>query len=288
MKNGFDEYPIIFTHVPRSAGTTLITILERQYRRDEQFYFYVREKFGNTDEAQAEFERMPEERRRRLKVVQGHMGFGLHRHFERYTYITLFREPVSRLVSYYFYILKEPGHYLHNLVIGNRMRLEEFATAGLSAELDNAATRQISGASGVPYGGCTEKMLETAKLNLVRQYAVAGLTERFDETALLLKRHFGWSYPLYTRRHVIKNKPVREQVPEGTVKVIEQANALDVALYRFAKKRFEALVAEQDESFAGELAKLKKYNGWLSRLGHPRAGDLGLAAWALYVRLARQ
>jgi hypothetical protein len=288
MKTDFDEYPIIFTHVPRSAGTTLITIMERQYRRDEHFYFYVREKFGNTDEALEEFARFPEERRGRLKVVQGHMGFGLHRHFDRHTYVALFREPVARIVSYYYYILKEPSHYLHNIVIGNRMRLEEFVTGGLSTELDNALTRQISGVSGVPYGGCTEKMLETAKLNLIRQYAVAGLTERFDETALLMKRLFGWSYPLYTRRNVIKNKPVREQLPESTVKLIEQANALDVALYGFAKKRFEVLVAEQDESFAEELAKLKKYNGWVQRLSHPRVGDVGLAAWALYLRLARR
>ena len=288
MKNGFDQYPIIFTHVPRSAGTSLITILGREYPADEQFYFYVREKFGNTDEALEEFRRLPEERRRRLKLLQGHVGFGLHTHFERYTYITLFREPVSRIVSYYFYILKQPGHYLHNIVLANQMRLEDFVTSGLSTEFDNIQTRQISGVAGVPYGRCTEKMLETAKLNLLRHYAVVGLTERFDETALLMKRHFGWHYPLYTRRHVIKNKPVREQIPEGTVRLIEQTNSLDVALYRFAKKRFDGLIAEQDDSFREEMGRFKKYNAWMTRLSHPRVGDVGIAAWRLYLKLARR
>ena len=287
-KNGFDQYPIIFTHVPRSAGTTLNTILDREYPADEQFNFYVREKLGNTDEALAEFARLPEERRRRLKVLQGHINFGLHSRFERYTYITLFRKPVSRIVSYYFYILKQPGHYLHNIVIADQMRLEDFITSGLSTEFDNIQTRQIAGVTGVPYGRCTEKMLETAKLNLVRYYAVVGLTERFDETALLMKRHFGWHYPLYTRHHVNRHKPAGEQIPESTVRLIEQTNSLDVELYRFAKKKFDKLVAEQDDSFREELDRFKKYNAWMRRLSHPRVGAVGIGAWRLYLKLARR
>jgi hypothetical protein len=198
------------------------------------------------------------------------MSYGLHRYCDRYTYIALFRDPVDRVVSYYYYIIKQPGHYLHNIVLANRMRLEEFVSAGLSTEFDNIQTRQISGIEGVPYGTCTEKMLETAKLNLIRQYAVAGLTERFDETIILMKRHFGWSYPLYVRRHVQTNRPVRDKIPESTIKLIEQTNALDVELYRFAAKKFDRLVSEQDESFQDELNKLKKYNAWLQGLSHPR------------------
>ena len=285
MSNGFDQFPIIFTHVPRSAGTTLITILERQYRPDQQFYFYVREKFGTTSEALEEFMQLPEEKRNGLKVLQGHMSYGLHKYYDRYTYIALFRDPVERVVSYYYYIIKQPGHYLHNIVLANRMRLEEFVTAGLSTEFDNIQTRQISGVEGVPYGKCTEKMLETAKLNLIRQYAVAGLTERFDETIMLMKKHFGWSYPLYSRRNVQKNKPVKEKIPEATIKLIEQKNALDVELYRFAKKKFERLLSEQDESFHEELNKLKKYNNWVQG---QRVGDAGLALWSLYLKLNRQ
>lgn len=284
MSNGFDQFPIIFTHVPRSGGTTLITILERQYRPDQQFYFYVRE-VRHSQRGPRRIHAAPQTKRNRLKVRQGHMSYGLHRYYYRYTYIALFRDPVERVVSYYYYIIKQPGHYLHNIVLTNRMRLEEFVTAGLSTEFDNIQTRQISGVEGVPYGKCTEKMLETAKLNLIRQYAVAGLTERFDETLILMKRHFGWSYPLYSRRNVQKNKPVKEEIPEATIKLIEQKNALDVELYRFAKKKFERLLSEQDESFHDELNKLKKYNAWVQGL---RYRDAGLAFWSLYLKLNHQ
>jgi hypothetical protein len=33
-----------------------------------------------------------------------------------------------------------------------------------------------------------------------------------------------------------KNKPVKEKIPEATIKLIEKTNALDLELYRFAKK----------------------------------------------------
>ena len=285
MSNGFDQFPIIFTHVPRSAGTTLITILEREYGSDRQFYFYVREKFGTTSDAMEEFMSLAEEKRRRLKVLQGHMSFGLHRYYDQHTYIALFREPVERTISYYYYIIKQPAHYLHSIVLGNRMGLEEFIKSGLSTEFDNILTRQISGVEGVPYGKCTAKMLETAKLNLVRQYAVAGLTERFDETVILMKQLFGWRYPLYTKRNVQNNKPVKEKIPEATIRLIEQTNALDIELYRFAKKKFVQLVAEQDGSFHDELNNLKKYNSWLQR---PRVGEAGITLWSLYLSLNRQ
>ena len=102
---------------------------------------------------------------------------------------------------------------------------------------------------------------------------------------MLMKKHFGWSYPLYSRRNVQKNKPVKEKIPEATIKLIEQKNALDVELYRFAKKKFERLLSEQDESFHEELNKLKKYNNWVQG---QRVGDAGLALWSLYLKLNRQ
>jgi hypothetical protein len=84
------------------------------------------------------------------------------------------------------------------------------------------------------------------------------------------------------------NRPVRDKIPESTIKLIEQTNALDVELYRFAKKKFERLVSEQDESFQEELNKLRKFNAWLQGFSHPRVGSAGLALWSMYLKLNRQ
>ena len=289
MSERFNSYPVIFTHVPRSAGTTLVSIMKRFYPKDAQFNFYVREQAGTTAQAMEEFKNLPEQKRGRLKLLQGHTSFGIHQYYDSYTYITLFRDPVERIVSYYYYTLKRPRHYLHNILISNRMRLEDFIASGLSTELDNIQTRQISGSQNVPYGQCTEKMLETAKLNLVRYYAVTGITEHFDESVMLMKRRLGWTYPFYVKQNIIDDRPPKSQIPESVVRHIEQHNALDVQLYRFALERFRATVEGQDESFQTELDKFRKYNAWLQRMsGRPYAAGLGLTLWGLYAKLRRQ
>jgi hypothetical protein len=284
MSRRFRNYPVIFTHIPRSGGTTLARILEKQYSRGEQFFFYVRQKGGNTDEALAEFAGLSCERRRRLKLLFGHTSFGIHEGYEHYTYITLLRDPVERAISYYYYVITQPGHYLHDMVLRDRMRLEDFVASGMSTELDNIQTRQISGVKDIRYGKCSVKILESAKLNLVRQYAICGITERFDESVILMKRLLGWDYPFYLKRNVISAKPSMAEVPESTVRTIKRINHLDTQLYQFALAKFQATIDEQDGSFRRELEVFRKYNGVLGR------HDLGKSAlffWNQYVTLRR-
>lgn len=44
------------------------------------------------------------------------------------------------------------------------------------------------------YGQCSPEMLESAKKNL-QDFAAVGLTERYNETLILLKRAFNWHNP---------------------------------------------------------------------------------------------
>jgi hypothetical protein len=57
---------------------------------------------------------------------------------------------------------------------------------------------QVRRIAGVPpeKGPCTEATLEKALEHLRTDFAVSGLTERFDESLILMKRRLGWSkYP---------------------------------------------------------------------------------------------
>jgi Sulfotransferase family len=288
MKYRFDRYPIIFTHIPRSGGTTLVSIMARQYRSSEQFSFYVRQKAGNIDDSVAAFSQLPEERRMRLKLLQGHVSYGIHEQYDTYAYTTLIRDPVERIVSYYYYILKRPEHYLHSIVIRDRMRLEQFVASELTSELDNAQTRQISGGPNVPYGKCSAVMLNTAKLNLIRSYDVFGITELFDESVMMMARHFGWSYPFYIKQNVIKERPLKARIPSSTIELIEQRNPLDLELYRFANSKFTELLSQQDQSFKEELEKFKRYNELMRRLDNSFGGKFDVALKYLYAKFRRQ
>lgn len=287
MSVKFNNYPIIFTHVPRSAGTTLVNIMSRHYPSREQFFFYVREKSGNIDMALEEFKRLSDEDKNKLKLLQGHTSFGIHTYYPAYTYITLLRDPTERVLSYYYYIVNRKDHYLHNLVLNNKMRLEDFVTSGISAELDNIQVRQLSGMTKTLIGKCTEAMLNTAKSNLLNQYAVFGITERFDESIILMKRHFNWQYPFYYKMNTISNKPLKEQLSLSTRRAIEKYNGLDVELYNFATGKFQEIVEQQNGTYQQELNNFMRYNAMMQKISRPYTGNLGFTLWNAYAKLRR-
>jgi hypothetical protein len=285
MKQASPKYPIIFTHVPRSAGTTLVNILGRHFKANEQFFFYVTEKGGNVDSALEEFKDMSVNEKRRLKLLQGHTSFGIHESYPSYTYITLSRDPAERIISYYYYILSNSHHYLHSLVVNAAMTLDEFITCELSVELDNIMTRQISGNKDVKMGRCSHQMLQTAKLNLIKSYAIAGITERFDETLILMKQYFNWPFPFYIKLNIIPNKPMKREVPDDTLRLIEKYNSLDMQLYNFANQHFDNLIEQQGEQFQIDLKTFQKYNALLQKHSGNPIGKAGSWVWEQYTKL---
>lgn len=96
---------LIFLHVPKTAGTTLNRIIEWQYNPVSIFTVDPHRIRATA----ARFKTFPEERRRRLRVVRGHLVFGIHEFLPQgAVYITMLREPVARLLSSYHFILRRP------------------------------------------------------------------------------------------------------------------------------------------------------------------------------------
>jgi hypothetical protein len=133
--------------------------------------------------------------------------------------------------------------------------------------IDNAQTRIVSGVwVGPEFGACTRDMLETAKSNLRDHFVVVGLTERFDETLLLLKRQLGWRRHSYTRHNVTARRPVKRELSEAALGSILSANRLDIELYRYAKELFDEQVRQQGPSFTRELNRFRSVNRWVKPL----------------------
>ncbi len=51
-------------------------------------------------------------------------------------------------------------------------------------------------------------------------FAVVGLSEKVDESLLLLKRSFGWKNIFYIKANVNKNRLAKEEVSKGTLNII--------------------------------------------------------------------
>ncbi len=174
------------------------------------------------------------------------------------TYITLLRQPVALAISQYRYVRRTPGHRLHDLLNSEGMTLTEYVRRGVSLEVDNSQTRAISGDVSTPFGGVTPEMLETAKRNIEQHFAVVGLTERFDESLILLRRAFGWSKLTYLRVKVAPKTQGNPVSPAAT-RFLEEQNRFDMELCEFAAKRFQEAI-DADPSFERDLRRFQLAN----------------------------
>ncbi len=222
----------IFLHIPKTGGITLYQILEHNYPPEHTWRTYPHD----WDDLQRQVREMPPERRRSLRLIEGHVPYGVHTLFERPARcFTMLRNPVSRTLSYYYYVRSHPDnpHY----EAARTMSLEEYLESGLL--LDNGQTRWLANIQRqIPFGKTTPEMLEQAQENL-QNLAVVGLVEHYDESLLLMKAVLGWRWLFYRRRNVTANRPPQAAIPPETLRLIEDIHALDCALYRRAQELFQ-------------------------------------------------
>jgi hypothetical protein len=243
---------VIFLHIPKTGGITLRRIIERQY--DRRVVHSVGDPYWS-------FYELPEAERSRIRLLQGHMPFGLHAALPGpSTYVTMLRDPIERVISEYHYLLRTPTAKFHETVTARGMSLGDVVREGLSVEFDNHQTRLLSDDPWVPFGSCSDEMLEQAKRNLGERFAVVGLLERFDESVLLMKSRLGWRRPVYyVRRNVTRGRPAPASLPPDTRALIERTHGFDVELYRYATELFEAQAASEP-SFAARVARFRRLN----------------------------
>ena len=246
----------IFVHIPKTGGTTLHRIIDRQYPPETRYWI------KQHDVGLEAFKGLPLSRRAVLRMVRGHISFGVHEYIPRpATYFTILRQPIERLISYYTFVQREPEHYLYDYANTPGMTIRRYLEERVSLQTDNFQTRLLSGVwTDVGYGECDEATLALAKRNLAERFAVVGLTKRFDETLLLLQEAFGWSDIHYRRQNVTLGRPRRKELPPETLDVISAHNQLDLELYAFAEELFGKQVQDRGPFFAWAVKRLQFAN----------------------------
>jgi hypothetical protein len=253
---------LIFLHIYKAAGTTLRKIIEHNYDPSAVYIVDIAER-----KSFSRFKELAPPERKRFAVMQGHVKFGLHELIPRpATYLTMLRDPVDRVLSDYYFILRATIHPLYEQVTLENMTLRDYIRSKKSLSVDNGQVRVLCGEPDVAYGNCSRAMLEEAKYNLENHFSFVGLAERFDESVVMMKRTFGWKMPLYVRHNVTRDRPRKEHIPEDILRLIEEGNALDIELYRFASDLFGKSLAGQSNSFKAELLAFKCANAMYGRL----------------------
>ncbi|MGF1514702.1 MAG: sulfotransferase family 2 domain-containing protein [Elainellaceae cyanobacterium] len=265
-----DAKTLIFLHIPKAAGTTMASILRAHYGSEASYRTRMH--------AFAHLQTLPEAERRRLRLIHGHMPFGLHKHLPQpAVYVTLLRHPVERVISHYYFVLKSPSHPGYPVAQAARS-IAEYVGCGLQKQTNNVQTRHISGVGGTAgFDDCTPQHLQQAKRNLDRAFVVAGTSEQFDATLLLLGQRLGWSPSPYPRLNVNPQRPKRELISPRAIAIIERYNALDLALYHYVNQRLKQQIAAQGSPFQAQLQAFQQENvryGELRRAEEPKQSNL--------------
>jgi hypothetical protein len=243
---------IIFLHLPKTGGVTLRRTLKWKYAPHML-------NFETLTKPAKSLGDVPLSERRNARVLTGHLHYGVHDFIpRRCEYITLLREPIARVVSYYYYILGHPKHWRHAELVRSGMSLDEFVQTSAERGVENDQTRMLSGrgAGELDAGTLGRKALDEAKRNL-EKFLIVGLTERFDESFILIRRALAWKFPLYVTANVsTRPKPASE----AAVELIRQRNQLDLELYEFARGLFSAAIEREGESLRREVAIFEALN----------------------------
>ena len=222
----------IFVHIPRTGGTSLTITLLMEYGARGMYKCYRNGcgdySLGRNINAS------------RKCVITGHVPFGVHRHLgiERARYFTILRDPLSRLISYYRYVVNTRRHYLHQQVVRHNLSIEAFLTSGISPELENGAVRQLSGCptafqSNVDF----DELYEMAEENLSTCAAV-GVLESYRTSISLFHEKLGWKCGL---RDVQENGTQDQSNTDPTlrqrlIEIVAGTNKKDILLYNKASE----------------------------------------------------
>jgi hypothetical protein len=258
------ESRVVFFDLPKTAGKTMWLILQRQYTPTAVF----------RTEDYAVAPTLTPQKWDNTQVLLGHFGFGIKVGWpERPVRITVLRNPEERMLSHYAHISRGPKHPLARKILaetGAPLTMDTYLDSRWW-EIDNGQTRMLAGpeAMALPFGECGQDVFETAKRNLLENIALTGLTERFDETLLLLRRMFGWNLPCYLSENIGTSRPRREAVSLETLQRISELTRWDRELYALAETRLDEHIAEAGPSFAVSLHRFRRANvryAWMKSL----------------------
>lgn len=233
--------PAFFLHLPKTGGSSIRTLINANYSSDEMLSLY-----GSQPEIFDSCMAVDKIQRAQLKLVQGHMPYGVHDYlgFPEKRYFFFLREPVARMLSDVEHSKRHASHGFHHLLAAPELSLKDrIERAKTLVYYRNNMTHFLSGTFFTRDVTISDFHLA---LTRVRQSEFVGITEQSELSLLLMARKLGWE-------HVIPHKC--NVSPTSTAQLMEKYDdecksclEYDTQLYQAAQERFE-----EDVSRHGQL-----------------------------------
>ncbi|BDQ33027.1 sulfotransferase family protein [Pseudodesulfovibrio portus] len=247
--------PLLFLHIPKTAGTTLNAVLDANFAPGSVLDLYTAEQHRAirdiTYDGLAEYD-----------LIRGHIFVQDYDELldgpVPVRMFTFLRDPVQRVISEYFFLKRWPKSHLHKYLNENNVSLIDYVTSDIGVLRRRGSNNMTNSLSGTKSHSPGER-LRTAWHHLSERFACFGILERFDESLLMLAATAGFSETFYERQNVRAVDADRIVTP-AELDVIAEYNRLDVRLYEMAVLEFDRRVQAMGSGFQSDLRLFTKVN----------------------------
>ncbi|KAB1063975.1 sulfotransferase family 2 domain-containing protein [Salibacter halophilus] len=221
IKNNIE---IVSLHIPKTAGTSFRTILKDKIGDSR----VVRLDIHNKNDIRLNEKAFTKDKlRNKIKVVHGHFKFAdIKELFDldpSVKYVTWLRDPVDRVLSHYYYLMKMAA-----IKMGEQAKDEILSKVGKSLEeyvVHDQNRNEIS------------HFLEGSSFD---DFDFIGIQKDFENELNRFRKVMGWSNIENQRHNVTGSK--KPAIDKKTVELIKSYNEKDVEIYEEALKRHQKIV----------------------------------------------
>lgn len=218
----------IFVHIPKTAGSTLRTLITANYEPHQILNLHGDPKeilaaatthIGKTSN---------------YHLIQGHTPYGTHRFLglQAASYFTFLRDPIDRLLSDIAHTVRHKDHNFHQIISNPKLSRDERISKALDINYyRNNMTQFVS-------GSFTTEVISMIHLGIAIDNLwssdFVGITEKFDTSLLIMAKKLGWKTIIPQKSNV---RPDQEELlTPGRKASLEKALAYDYMLYAVAQE----------------------------------------------------
>lgn len=221
---------IIFNHVPKAGGTSLIYFFYDLFGTDLCFRHALRN--GETGEHSPPIQKMKPSELEKFRFICGHFDFGNHTRFKSNSmYLGVMRDPFERVMSDYFF---NKGQGRKDLMeLANTLTLEEY----IQEKLKQPKSRLVTSCQVVYLSG--QETAEAAMAVIEDWYLACCTNEQLDDMLRMLARLYNRPDLAPTRVNVTKAPRENTDISNETQALMNERFEEDYKLLAWVRDKFD-------------------------------------------------
>lgn len=217
----------VFIHIPKTAGTTLVRTMERNYPPEACVSLYNPETYARDIPGALA--------KPATQLVFGHFLYDEKWLTDADYIFTFLRDPIHRVVSNYLHV-KRSTTPIHQEWMRDIKNIYDFLKHRQSF---NMMTRRLGGFGEMaPFEKDLSGALELA-LNHLNKMNLVGITEHYNTSLMLLAKDLGWKKLKQENHNVATNRDEFNALLNEAHDAIAERNKLDLEVYALGLKLFE-------------------------------------------------